>query len=307
MRFPVMRSQIQLPSDYKRLDAASYDDAAAEFDRLTEQFNGPLAAQLLHLARLQPTDHVLDIGCGTGLVALHAARLACNGRVVGIDHSAGMLRQASVKAEASGLGDVIIFRWMDAERLEFPEQSFDVVLSLYALFHFPDPLAAVREMHRVLRPNGRLVIGVGGGPSLLSWNGVAQGTRAASERVAAARGRLVRAPQFLLQLMGEHGMGPDEEHRPRGSPMRIGQMLRRIGFKRVSRCWQGGREELNPEEFWNLQVTFTSEARMRLQCAGPAQQAALKEDFIERCRNVQAKGGKLIYPHAAMFYAGTRA
>src|SRR5438128_2478767 len=131
-----MRSQGELASNYKQLDAASYDSAAAEFDRLTERFNGPLAARILDLAQLHATDHVLDVGTGTGLVALRAGGLAQNGRVVGIDHSSGMLEQAAAKAQRSGLSDVIRFRPMDAEQLEFPDHSFDVVLSLYALFHF---------------------------------------------------------------------------------------------------------------------------------------------------------------------------
>src|SRR6266567_861305 len=216
-----MRSRGQTASDYKRQDAASYDDAAAEFDRLTERFSGPLAMRILDLARLRPTDQVLDVGTGTGLVALRAAALAQNGRVFGIDHSAGMLEQASAKARRSGLSDAVAFRQMDAEQLEFPDRSFNAALSLYALFHFPDPLAAVREMHRVLRPGGRVVIGVGSRPSLFSWNGIVQGTRAAPERVAAASGRLLTAPQFLLHLMCEHGMEPDVEHRPKGSRTRI--------------------------------------------------------------------------------------
>jgi SAM-dependent methyltransferase len=293
-------------SNYKQLDAASYDNAAAEFDRLTERFNGPLAARILDLARPQVTDHVLDVGTGTGLVALRAGTRAADGRVVGIDHSSGMLEQASAKAEQFGLSGVVTFRRMDAEKLEFPDRSFDVVMSLYALFHFPDPLAAVREMHRVLRPGGRAVIGVGSGPNLLSWNGFVQGARTASRRVAAARGRLLTAPQFLLRLMREHGMEPDEGHRPKGPRMPVSRILREAGFQRIHRCWQGLGEELDPEEFWNLQVTYASEARIHLQQAAPADFVTLKEDFLERCRSVLANHGKLIYQHAAMFYAGIR-
>jgi SAM-dependent methyltransferase len=301
-----VRRQEEVASNYKQLDAASYDNAAAEFDRLTERFNGPLAMRILDLAQLQATDHVLDVGTGTGLVALRAAPLAENGRVVGIDHSSGMLEQASTKARRSGLSDVVMFRQMDAEQLEFPDRSFDVVLSLYSLFHFPEPLVAVREMHRVLRSGGRVVIGVGSGPSLFSWNGIVQGARAAPQLVAAARGRLLTAPQFLLRLMCAHGMQPHEEHRPKGPRTRISRTLREVGFKRIHRRWQGHREELDPEEFWNLQVTYASEARIHLQQAAPADFVALREDFLERCRSVLANHGKLIYRHAAMFYAGIR-
>jgi SAM-dependent methyltransferase len=301
-----MRRQGPLASAYKRLDAASYDESAAEFDRLTERFNGPLATRIIELAGLQLSDHVLDVGTGTGLVALRAGTLASNGRVIGIDHSAGMLEQASAKARRSGLVDVVVFRRMDAERLELPDQSFDVVLSLYALLHFPDALAAVKEIHRVLRPGGRVVIGVGAGPSLFSSSGILQGIRTISKRVAAARGRSLAAPEFLLRLMREHGIMPEEQHQPGGFHIDVARILRHAGFKRLHRHWQGHCEKLDPEEFWHLQVTYTSAARIRLQQAAPHELTALKKDFLERCRNVQANRGNLIYPHAAMFYAGTR-
>jgi len=226
--------------------------------------------------------------------------------VIGIDHSTGMLEEAARKARQSGLGDSVMFQRMDAEQLGFPDRSFDAVLSLYALFHFPDPLAAIREMHRILRPGGRLVIGVGAGPALLSWNGIVQGIRAASERVAIARGRVLTAPHFLLRLMHEHGIPPKEEHQPGFSFSKITHILRQAGFERVYRRWQGHREELNPEEFWRVQATYTTAARIRLQQASSAQSTALKTDFLERCRSVQTRNGKLIYHHAAMFYAGIR-
>jgi SAM-dependent methyltransferase len=297
----------QVASNFKQVDAASYDIAAAEFDRLSELFCGPLAMRLLDLARLQATDATLDVGTGTGLVALRAAARARNGSVIGIDHSSGMLEQADEKALRSGLKDVVSFRLMDAERLEFPDNSFDVVLSLYALFHFPEPLSAIKEMHRVLRPGGRLVIGVGGGPYPFSWNAIAQGARRALDLVAAARGRLLTAPHFLTRLMFEHGMAPERDQLPKIHQTPVRRMLRDVGFGHVYQRWQGHCEELNPDDFWRLQVTYATPERIRLQHATPGEVAALKEDFLSRCRSVQANRGRLIYRQAAMFYVGTRA
>jgi hypothetical protein len=84
-------------------------------------------------------------------------------------------------------------------------------------------------------------------------------------------------------------------------------MLKQVGFKRVHKRWLGYREVLDPEDFWAVQVTYASQARIRLQEATPQEIAALKDDFLERCRVVQANHGKLIYPHAATFHAATRA
>lgn len=301
-----MRGPELSDSSYKQADAASYDLAAIEFDRLTERFNGPLAARMLEFAQLRASDHVLDVGTGTGLIALRAGSFAKSGCIIGIDHSPGMLEQASVKARRSRLDDLVRFQRMDAERLEFPDQCFDAVLSLYALYHFPEPLAAIREMHRVLRTGGRVVIGVGSGPNLCSWSGVAEGVKLVSQLVAAARGRMLTAPDFLLRLMSEHGMPPDEQHEPKAPRTQISQMLKQVGFKRVQTRWEGYREVLDPEDFWAIQVTYASHARIRLQRAVPQKVAALRDDFLERCRVVQANHGTLIYPHAAMFYAATR-
>src|SRR5262249_46000971 len=120
-----MRSPELADPNYKQVDAASYDLAAVEFDRLTERFSEPLAMRMLEFAQVQANDHVLDVGTGTGLVALRAGSLAKEGRVIGIDHSSGMLEQASAKAQRSGLADVVTFQQMDAEQLDFPDQCFD--------------------------------------------------------------------------------------------------------------------------------------------------------------------------------------
>src|SRR5262249_36683759 len=293
--------------NYKSIDAASYDGVAAEFDRLTERLSAPIAMRMIQLAQLKTSDCILDVGTGTGLVALRAAKLLSEGRVIGIDHSQRMIEQARNKARRLGLGEVVTFTLSDAEHLEFSDRSFDVVLSLYALFHFPDPFRAVTEIYRVLRPGGHVVVGVGSGPSLLSRDGTRQITRRVGDFVLAARGRLLTAPQFLHRLMVEHGLNLNETQGPRTSQRGIKRMLRQVGFKHVRQDWYGAREELDPEEFWRVQITFASRERIRLQEASVAEIAELKQESLERCRCVQARGGRLIHQYGAQLYVGMRA
>ncbi len=119
----------------------------------------PWAADLLERAALQSGERVLDVACGTGVVARHAAQqLGTNGKVTGIDLNPVMLEVARAQAARS---DVIV-EWHQGEAgaLPFDDATFDVVLCQQGLQFFPDKVGALREMHRVLVPGGRVVISV---------------------------------------------------------------------------------------------------------------------------------------------------
>jgi ubiquinone/menaquinone biosynthesis C-methylase UbiE len=111
------------------------------------------AQTLVSEARIHEGAQVLDVATGTGKVALAAAHaVGPAGHVMGIDISEGMLEQARRKS-----GSIPVeFRLMDAESLEFDDATFDFVLCGFAVWFFPDIIRGVREMNRVLRPNGRL-------------------------------------------------------------------------------------------------------------------------------------------------------
>ena len=144
---------------FKQRDASSYDAVSESFAHFTARFSKPVADRMVDLATLSPSDHVLDVGTGTGVVALAAARrLDATGRVSAIDLSVGMLATAKRIAALDSAGQRVDWRSMDAESLEFANAQVDVGLSLFALLHFPHPLAALREKHRVLKPGGKFVL-----------------------------------------------------------------------------------------------------------------------------------------------------
>ena len=113
------------------------------------------APRVVAAARIQPRDRVLDVACGTGVLAREAAsRVGRTGSVVGLDPNPGMLEVAA------RLGPAIEWRQGTAESVPCSDQSFDVVVSQFGLMLFTDRRQALREMLRVLGPGGRLAIAV---------------------------------------------------------------------------------------------------------------------------------------------------
>jgi ubiquinone/menaquinone biosynthesis C-methylase UbiE len=134
---------------------AGWDLAAPGYGALNAHFVA-LGRRLAEQAPLFPGDQVLDVGCGTGAVALAAApRVAPEGRVTGIDLSAAMLAQSRANAAAAGVTNVCLAQ-MDAETLAFPDESFSAALAGLALFFLPDLARGLAELRRVLRRGGRL-------------------------------------------------------------------------------------------------------------------------------------------------------
>ena len=120
---------------------------------------GPWAPELVELAALQPGDRVLDLACGTGVVArLAAPRVGTTGQVIGMDLNAGMIAVARRLPAVSGPP----IAWLEGSALatKLSPGSIDVILCQQGLQFFPDRLAALREMHRVLASDGRVLLSV---------------------------------------------------------------------------------------------------------------------------------------------------
>jgi SAM-dependent methyltransferase len=112
--------------------------------------------RMLESAGLKPGDHVLDIAAGTGDQSVLAARMVePGGSVLATDISADMLNIAARVAEAEGL-TTITTRVMDAEQLDLEDNAFDAVICRLGLMLMPHPQQALREIHRVLKPGGKL-------------------------------------------------------------------------------------------------------------------------------------------------------
>jgi SAM-dependent methyltransferase len=124
----------------------------------TAIFTTPVAGQLVTFAGITSGEDVLDVGTGTGVVAVTAARAGA--RVTGLDLTPGLLDEARANARIAQVESVV---WTegDAEALPYPDASFDVVVSQFGHMFAPRPAVAMAEIRRVLRPGGRIFAFVG--------------------------------------------------------------------------------------------------------------------------------------------------
>jgi len=153
----------------RRVQRYGWDRAV---DAYARHWHGPLAGvqgEMLAVAAVRPGEAVLDVACGTGVGSIAAANaVGPAGRVLGVDLAEAMVQAARQRARDLGLGQAR-FERMEAEQLALPDAGFDVALCALGLMYVPDPEAALRELHRVLRPGGRAVLVVWGERAHCGW------------------------------------------------------------------------------------------------------------------------------------------
>jgi ubiquinone/menaquinone biosynthesis C-methylase UbiE len=172
---------------------------------------GPWAPILVELAHPRPGERLVDIACGTGIVArIAAARVGPTGAVAGVDLNPGMLSVARSATTTNSRSSAPI-QWHEAsaDKLPFPDESFDIVYCQLGLQFFADRAAALREMRRVLGAEGRL--------ALMVWRGIGEspGFSALAEilerNIGQAAAAIMRAPfglsdaSKLTNLVGDAG------------------------------------------------------------------------------------------------------
>jgi SAM-dependent methyltransferase len=147
-------TQTDVPLDIATFKARSQATwMAGDFGRVARILE-PSAAQFMARVPLQRGQRVLDVGCGTGNLAVIAARLGCD--VTGLDSAPNLLAQARDRANGEGL--TIRYDEGDAEALPYADASFDLVVSMFGVMFAPRPERATAELLRVCRPGGVIAL-----------------------------------------------------------------------------------------------------------------------------------------------------
>lgn len=261
-------------------------DQEARYDRIAEGYamwwapvHRPATMQLLDLVeavQVPGPTAMLDVGCGTGVFAAAAVHRWPQAVVDGVDVSAGML--AIAERSRAGLSAAerarLRFRQAPADRLPFADGAFDVAASAFVLQLVPSRFRALREMHRVLRPGGRIAIA--------TWlqGGEAFGADAAYDAALEAAGLEPRAPG-----------GNAQELR---SPAAAEAVLRRAGFHAAGARDGELRHRFTPESYLEFVVRFDDEDLF----AGlePEQRAALEADILRRLHGLPPDRLELVLP-----------
>jgi len=134
--------------------ARVYENIAWAYDLIFGPSLHPGRVQAIQRMGIAPGDRVLEVGVGTGI---NASLYPRDCTVTGIDLSAPMLEKARDRIVRKGIRNVRLLE-MDAADLKFADDTFDIVYAPYLISVVPDPVTVVREMHRVCRPGGRIIV-----------------------------------------------------------------------------------------------------------------------------------------------------
>src|SRR3990172_1460588 len=198
---------------YKNYTRQTWDECAEKYVPLQEQLI-PYHRSLLEILRPQPNDVVLDVCTGPGEPAMTIASMVSpGGRVVGIDLSSNMTEIAR-KTAAKRMLQNAEFITMDAEKLEFPSDSYDLAVSCFGFQIVTDPDAAAKEIFRVLKPGARAGFTV--------WS----------------TGDKAPAIDVIIAPMMEHAEPDENGYLPTpyelGGPGELTGMLEKIGFEKAN-------------------------------------------------------------------------
>lgn len=152
------------------------------FGRLLNRVNAPVNRLVYHNLKHDAKSRLLEIGFGGGDLLFRIARSLAGGRVDGVDVSAEMLANAQDKVASMGLEDTVVLQLGSVDSLPFAEATFDAACSVHTLYFWPDLTTGLKELARVIKPGGRLVLGFSSGAALIEDGYTDRGFKAYSSQ-----------------------------------------------------------------------------------------------------------------------------
>lgn len=241
-----------------------------------------VSERLAELVDPKPGDTILELAAGTGETGfLLAGRVGPEGRLISSDFSEAMVKAAQRGATGRGLANVEC-RVMDAQAIDLPDSSVDAALSRFGLMLVPDPLRALKQCHRVLRPGGRLVYAVWGTIDRNPWIAL---LGAALLQRGHVLGGDPFAPGGLFSL---------------AEPERNLQLVTDAGFAAgETEEITGAMEADSLDDYWNFQSSISGPITTLLAVLPPDEQAAIRADFRSAAQPYRA-GDRYRLPNCAL-------
>ena len=241
-------------------------------DRVFDAFR-PASSWLIDQVDPQPGQTILELAAGPGETGFLAAeRVGPTGRLISTDLAPSMVDAARHGAEARGLGNVEC-RVMDAQHIDLPDASVDAVISRLGLM-VPEPLAAFREIRRVLRPGGRLAYAVMGTPDRNQWLSLFMGALMQHGRQPAG--------DNPFALGGPFGLSSPEINK---------QLLRDVGFSDVqAEELSGVMSFASATDYWDQTTALSAPVRATMASMGPEEVASVRATLEQMLSSFESDG-----------------
>ncbi len=136
----------------------------------------PLTNWATSFMNIQPDDRVLDVGCGSGVAIKLIAQIAVEGFVAGVDYSEEMVQQALRRNAAAVQAGRVEIRHSNVAALPYDDESFDKVCAIETFYFWPDPVANLQEVRRVMKPGGLVALAMEGSKEAPNWQKLAAQT-----------------------------------------------------------------------------------------------------------------------------------